>query len=136
MADRLDMAIAAKRREYTELQRAAAALEAELRVLEAAAKIKVPLAAGNADPHTNGSRSGGRKKGSIAHAWRAVFRDMVKSGHANDPEEIHKFAIKQGIKITLKSTATRARDYAKLGYLERRDTGYWVPQETIKRFNL
>jgi hypothetical protein len=133
MADRLDLAISQKRKAIEDLRHRMETAQSELRVLEQAAK-ETP--SGDVEPPADKPKPSGRQKGSIAHTWRNVFRDMIQSGHANSPGEIQEFATKRGITITLRSANTRAREYTKAGFLEVRDGGYWVKQETIDRFKL
>jgi hypothetical protein len=139
MVDRLDIAIEEKRKFIESLKHQIAEAEVDLRVLERAAESH-PITFNGArviEPKsTNGPAKRGRQKGAISHAWRQVFGEMVKSGHANTPEEIQKFASKQGINLTDRSAKTRARDYVKAGFLEARDEGYWVTDNTIDRFDL
>jgi hypothetical protein len=134
MADRLDRAIAQKKRHILNLQGQVQREEEALRVLLDAAKEQPDTTSG-VDPPSS-PKPKGRKKGSIAHKWRRTFESMIHSGHANSIEEIHRFANRVGIKITEKSAGTRARDYAKAGLLEKRPEGYWVPEETIRRLAL
>jgi hypothetical protein len=144
MADRLDTAIAAKQKLVSDLQGQLAQAQSELHVLRSVAADHPPVALNGAgsnrptlelgpEPPT---RSRGRQKGSISHKWRKTFAFMYRSGHANPPEEIQVFAEKAGINITVKSAKTRALEYVKAGFLEARPNGFWVREETIRKFNL
>jgi hypothetical protein len=137
MVDRLDIAIAEKRKFIESLKHQMAEAEVDLRVLERTAETH-PITSNVAliTIDGGGAKPAGRQKGAISHAWRNVFREMVKSGHANTPVEIQRFASKEGISLTDKSAKTRARAYVKAGYLEPRDEGYWVTENTIDRFDL
>jgi hypothetical protein len=152
MADRLDAAIAAKQKLVLDLQEQLTQAQAELGILKNVA-AQHPVSNGNANwaiSGGNGPAAGrpgfqlggpppgrkGRQKGSISHKWRETFAAMYNSGHPNSPEEIRRFAQKAGINITLRSARTRALEYVKAGFLDIRDTGFWVREDTIRKFNL
>jgi hypothetical protein len=139
MVDRLDTAIAAKQKLVSDLEGQLAQAQAELGILKSvAAQHPVSSVNGTAAgrPGLPPERRKGRQKGSISHKWRKTFAAMYRSGYANSPEEIQRFAEKAGITITLKSARTRALEYVKAGFLEIRDNGFWVREETIRKFNL
>jgi hypothetical protein len=147
MADRLDMILESKRREEQELIKKLQQVRLVIETLEEGAGLTArPPQSLSPSPgyiidlseehSTPIGQRGGRQKGSVSKTWRAIFQEMVNSGHPNTPEEIRRFAFALGLELTEKSARTRARDHLKAGFFVVKENGYWVTDSAIRKFGL
>ena len=139
LLDKLDRAIADKRKELEQLreivalqQRAAELAAAELRALELAAQMR-PLANGQSEP----SGRKGRQPGALSKEWRGVLRAMHLQGGRFSYGAIGVLAGNQGIAATPSGVRERVRTFLDKGFLDGSPPdGFVVTLLAAERFEL
>jgi uncharacterized coiled-coil protein SlyX len=137
--DKLERAIAEKRRELEQLQeivarqqRQAELLAAELRAMESASHLRPLAANGTADETRRG-----RQPGAISAKWKEVLLKIFLLEGVTTYEAIVDLARGSGIAAELASVRERVRRFQELGFVDGSPaTGFRVTAAAIERFDL
>ena len=145
--DALDKLIIEKRADGQSLREALMKNEAEIAVLELAARLRPASArvhaprvdvAGGDERRTSSVPSrhgGGRKQGDISHVWRGVLAGMYAHNGRLSYERIHAVTAVTGLDITLASVRDRVRSFIATGLVEGDpEIGFAVTQDAVERF--
>ena len=144
--DALDRLILDKRGDGDKLRAALLKNEAEIAVLELAARLRPVAAASIAMVdvdkrdalRTTGAtprHGGGRKPGDISHAWRRVLAGMNSQEGRLSYDRITALTAQYGLKVTLSSVRDRVRNFLATGLVEGDpENGFAVTQDAVERF--